>query len=395
MTLPDKLARSSTLPSTRWRVAAATAALALVATFAAALPARAQDLKPATLVKGLQNPWGMAFLPSFQTDGRMLVTERSGALRIVNTKSGEVGPPIEGVPQVDARGQGGLLDVALDPKFADNSLVYISYSQAGQGGNSTAVARGKLEVGAAGSAPKLTNVQVIFVQRPKFASTAHFGSRLVFARDGKLFVTLGDRFLRRDDAQILDNLHGKIVRLEADGKVPADNPFVGKAGAAPEIYTYGHRNVQGAALHPDTGVLWTQEHGPQGGDEVNIESPGKNYGWPVITYGAEYGSGAKIGEGFTKEGVEPPITKWVPSIAPSGMAFLTSDRYPGWKGNLFIGALKAQMLVRLELDGNKVVKENRLLESFGERIRDVRQGPDGWLYVLTDSRDGSVARLDR
>jgi glucose/arabinose dehydrogenase len=349
--------------------------------------AHAQALKPVTVASGLRNPWSLAFLP----DGRMLVTEKAGTMRIV-WPDGRVGDPLQGVPRVESAGQGGLLDVALDPKFADNALVYWSYSEAdpdGGRGNSTAVARARLEGNA------LREVRVIFRQAPKFASSAHFGSRLVFARDGRLFVTLGDRFLRRDDAQTLDNDHGKIVRIESDGRIPADNPFVGRAGARPEIWSMGHRNVQGAALHPATGELWADEHGPQGGDELNLVERGKNYGWPVITYGAEYGSGAKIGEGTAKAGMEQPLTYWVPSIATSGLAFLTSDRYPGWKGSAFIGALKAQLLVRLELDGRKVVREERLLQGFGERIRDVRQGPDGWLYLLTDSSNGRIVRLER
>ena len=349
--------------------------------------AQAQALRPVTVASGLQNPWGLAFLP----DGRMLVTERPGRMRIV-TPDGKLGEPLQGLPKVETGGQGGLLDVAIDPNFSANATVYWSFSEAdpeGGRGNSTAVARGRLE------ADRLSGVQVIFRQAPKFASSAHFGSRLVFARDGRLFVTLGDRFARRDDAQLLGNHHGKVVRIESDGKVPADNPFVGKPGALPEIWSYGHRNVQGAAIHPATGELWITEHGPQGGDELNVSEAGRNYGWPVITYGAEYGSGAKIGEGTAKAGMEQPLTYWVPSIATSGLAFLTSERYPGWKGNAFIGGLRGQMLVRLELDGRKVVREHRLLQDLGERIRDVRQGPDGWLYVLTDSSNGRIIRLER
>ena len=358
------------------------AALLVVQLFASA-----QALKPVTVASGLANPWGLAFLP----DGRMLVTERPGRMRIV-AADGQLGEPLQGLPKVEVGGQGGLLDVAIDPKFADNGLVYWSYSEAdpqGGRGNSTAVARARLD------GNRLADARVIFRQAPKFASGAHFGSRLVFARDGRLFVTLGDRFSRRDDAQLLGNHHGKIVRIEADGQVPADNPFVGQASALPEIWSYGHRNVQGAALHPVTGELWADEHGPQGGDELNVVERGKNYGWPVITYGAEYGSGATIGEGTAKAGMEPPLTHWVPSIATSGLAFLTSERYPGWKGNAFVGALKAKALVRLELDGRKVVREERLLQDLGERIRDVRQGPDGWLYVLTDSANGRILRLER
>lgn len=344
-------------------------------------------LKPITVARGLDHPWGLAFLP----DGRLLVTERPGRMRIV-AADGRLGEPLAGLPAVVASGQGGLLDVALDPAFAINHRVYWSYSEADpQGGraNGTAVARGRLDGG------RLADVEVIFRQQPKVASSAHFGSRLVFARDGRLFITLGERFIRRDDAQRLGNDLGKIVRIEADGRIPADNPFVDRAGARPEIWSYGHRNVQGAALLPATGELWVDEHGPQGGDELNRVLPGRNYGWPVITFGAEYGSGAPIGEGTAKAGMEQPLTYWVPSIATSGLAFLTSDRYPGWKGSAFIGALKAQLLVRLQLDGNRVVHEERLLTDFGERIRDVRQGPDGWLYLLTDSDDGRIIRLER
>ena len=368
----------------------ATATLALAAGLAhaqAAAPSASAALKPVTVASGLRNPWSLAFLP----DGRMLVNEKAGTMRIVSAE-GRVGEPLQGVPKVESGGQGGLLDVVLDPKFADNARVYWSFSEAdpdGGRGNSTAVARGRLDGNA------LRDVQVIFRQAPKFVGSAHFGSRLVFARDGRLFVTLGDRFLRRDDSQTLDNDHGKIVRIEPDGRIPTDNPFVGRAGARPEIWSFGHRNVQGAALHPVTGELWADEHGPQGGDELNVVDRGRNYGWPVITYGAEYGSGAKIGEGTAKPGMEQPLAHWVPSIATSGLAFLTSDRYPGWKGSAFIGALKAQLLVRLELDGRKVVREERLLQGFGERIRDVRQGPDGWLYLLTDSTNGRIVRLER
>ncbi|HEY0857015.1 MAG TPA: PQQ-dependent sugar dehydrogenase [Albitalea sp.] len=354
--------------------------------------AQAQTLKPVTVARGLSHPWGLAFLPG-EGETRMLVTERDGRMRIVDAR-GQVGEPIEGLPPVDARGQGGLLDVVVHPQFAQNRWVYWSYSEPAEGrSNSTAVARGKLQ--AEGLKGRLAEVQVVFRQQPRFASTAHFGSRLVFARDGRLFVTLGDRFSRRDDAQTLDNHHGKIVRIEADGRTPPDNPFVSRAGAQPETWSLGHRNVQGAALHPQTGELWIHEHGPQGGDEVNVSLAGRNYGWPVITYGAEYGSGRKIGEGTDKPGIEPPLVHWVPSIAPSGMAFLTSDRYPGWKGDLFVGALRAQTLVRVKLDGRRVVQQERLLADLRERIRDVRQGPDGWLYLLTDSDDGKLIRLER
>jgi len=362
-------------------------AVAFVLAFVPALaPLAAQELRPVTVAEGLRNPWGLAFLP----DGRMLVTERPGALRIVE-RDGKPGAPLAGLPRIEAGGQGGLLDVAVDPQFARNRLVYIAYSEPAEGGgsgNSTAVARGRLET------DRLADLQVIFRQQPKVSSSSHFGSRLVFARDGRLFVTLGDRYSRRDDAQTLDNHHGKIVRIEPDGKVPADNPFVSRSGALAQVWSYGHRNVQGAALHPQTGELWATEHGPQGGDELNVVRAGRNHGWPVITYGREYGTGFRIGDATARADVVAPLTHWIPSIAPSGLAFLTSERYPGWKGNLFVGALRGQLLVRLELDGDKVVREHRLLTSFGERIRDVRQGPDGWLYLLTDSPNGRVIRLE-
>lgn len=344
-----------------------------------------QGLKLVVLAGGLDHPWGLAFLP----DGRWLVTERAGRLRTVSA-GGELGPPLQGLPEVDARAQGGLLDVALDPKFADNRWVYWSYAEPGPGrSNGSSVARGRL------AGDRLEDVQVIFRQAPKLASTAHFGSRLAFARDGRLFITTGDRLFHRDLVQKLDNLIGKIVRIEADGQIPPDNPYVKTAGARPEIWSVGHRNPQGAALHPLTGQLWTHEHGPEGGDEVNVIEAGHNYGWPVITYGVDYGSGKKIGEGTAKPGMEQPVTYWVPSIGPSGMAFLTSDRYPGWKGSLFVGALRGQMLVRLELDGKRVVKEERLPLNEVGRIRDVRQGPDGWLYLLTDHADGRLLRVER
>ena len=345
----------------------------------------AEVLKPVTVAHGLVNPWSLAFLP----DGRLLVTERPGRLRVVE-RDGTLGAPVAGLPAISVGGQCGLLDVVLDPKFADNRLVYFSYAEPGEGGNSTAVARGRFDGNA------LAGVRTIFVQKPKVSSSAHCGGRLVFARDGRLFVTLGERFSRKEDAQTLDNHLGKIVRIEPDGSVPADNPFVGRAGALPEIWSLGHRNVQGAALHPVTGELWESEHGPQGGDEINVIERGKNYGWPLLTFGRNYVIGTRIGEEGPKPGFEQPLKTWVPtSIAPSGMAFLTSDRYPGWQGSLFIGALRGQALVRLTIDGRRVTGEERLLEDLGERIRDVRQGPDGWLYVLTDSSNGRILRIER
>lgn len=347
-------------------------------------------LRVVTVASGFSFPWGLAFLP----DGEMLVTERSGALRRVGS-NGKVSAPLGGVPAARVRGQGGLLDIALDPGFAGNRLVYLSYAEGGADDTSgLAVARGTLRA----DRTALDNVQVIFRQQPKVDSDGHFGGRLVFSKDGHLFITLGDRQRDRErgKAQQLDKHHGKIVRILPDGRIPADNPFVKTNGARPDIWSLGHRNPQGAALHPVTGELWASEHGPQGGDEINIVRSGKNYGWPVVTYGHEYVTGFQVGEGSSKPGMEAPITWWVPkSIAPSGLAFYTGNRYPEWKGNLFSGALAGEALWRLQLDGNRVVARQPLLTQLGERIRDVRQGPDGWLYLLTDSSNGRVLRLER
>jgi glucose/arabinose dehydrogenase len=336
-----------------------------------------------TVAEGLEHPWGLAFLP----DGRALVTERPGRLRIVAT-DGQVGPALAGVPGVAAVNQGGLLDVAIDPEFENNGLVYLSYTEPRDGANGTTVARGRL------ADAGLEDVQVIFRQQPAVAGGHHFGSRLVFAHDGRLFVTLGDRGSQRARAQTLDSHLGKVVRIERDGGVPGDNPFAGIAGALPEVWSYGHRNVQGAALHPVTGELWTNEHGPRGGDELNRTLPGLNYGWPVATYGTEY-SGATISERPTAPGVEAPVHHWVPSIATSGLIFYTGDRFPQWRGNAFIGGLKSQQLVRLELEGNRVVREERLLRGeIRQRVRDVEQGPDGLIYLLTDEGKGRLLRLE-
>lgn len=354
---------------------------------AAQSPAGASPgLRSEVVAKGLEHPWAVAFIDG----GRMLVSERPGRLRLVQA-NGELSAPIEGVPKVDARGQGGLHDVVTDRDFARNRTIYFCYAEpASSGGaNSTALGSARLS----GDGRRLEQVKILFSQHPKFSSTAHFGCRITENSDGTLFLTLGDRFSRKDDAQTLDNHHGKVVRVRKDGSVPPDNPFVGKSGALPEIWSYGHRNSQGATLGPD-GRLWMIEHGAQGGDEINRPEAGKNYGWPVITYGENYGGG-KIGEGLTaKQGMEQPVHYWTPSIAPSGMAFLRSDRYgKAWQGNLFVGSLKFKYLDRLELRDGKVVREERLLENLGQRIRDVREGPDGLLYVVTDESRGELIRL--
>ena len=357
-------------------------ALAAAPAFAQVIQSEKQAFRVVELVRGLEQPWSLAFLP----DGRMLVTEKAGRLRIV--QDGKLDPqPVAGLPPVTVHGQGGLMDVAPHPRFKDNGLVYLSFAARGEGGVGTEVARGRL----AGS--RLEDVQVIFRQTPKGSTGRHFGSRLVFDREGYLHITLGDRG-EMERAQRPDDHAGSVIRLHDDGSVPGDNPFVGKLGWRPEKYTLGNRNQQGAALHPQTGELWTHEHGPQGGDEVNVIRAGANYGWPVITYGVNYGIGTRIGEGTSKPGMEQPLHKWVPSIAPSGMAFYTGDKFPNWRGNLFVGALKGEMLVRLELDGQNVVREERLLKGTLGRIRDVRAGPDGYLYLLTDESRAVLARLE-
>lgn len=350
-------------------------------------PSSIGPLSVETVAAGLRSPWGLAFLP----DGRMLVTERPGSLRLVSP-SGTVSAPVAGVPPVFARGQGGLLDVALAPDFDRSRLVYLAYAEPREGASGTSVARGRLteENGDA----RLENVEVIFRQSPAAGGSNHYGARLVFARDGTLFVTLGDRYSQREQAQNLSNHLGKIVRIAGNGDVPADNPFRQKNGARPEIWSYGHRNVQGAALDPATGRLWTIEHGARGGDELNHPEAGKNYGWPVISYGRDY-SGAAIGEGTEKAGMEQPVKYWDPSFAPSGLAFYTGTLMPKWKGDLFAGGLAGTRLVRLRLDAARgnVTEEEVLLTDLNARIRDVRQGPDGALWLLTD--DPSNGRLLR
>jgi aldose sugar dehydrogenase len=335
-----------------------------------------------TVAEGLEHPWGLAFLP----DGRMLVTERPGRLRLV-MPGGKLSAPLEGVPRVQHAGQGGLLDVKLDPKFPENQRVYVSYAEPAPDGTAgTAVARGRL------MDQRLEDVQVIYRQQPKVKGALHFGSRLVFLRDGTLVITQGDRFEYRAQAQDLASGLGKIVRINADGSIPSNNPFSNRPGARAEIWSYGHRNVQAAALDPETGQLWTVEHGARGGDELNHPEPGKNYGWPVITYGVDY-NGSPIGEGTARTGMEQPVYYWDPVIAPSGMAFYTGTTYPGWQGNLFIGSLKPGLLVRLTMKEGQVQGEERYLGKLGERIRDVQQGPDNFLYLLTDNDSGQILRV--
>jgi aldose sugar dehydrogenase len=366
-----------------------------MALFASCIPSTAQNAQRSptprtlaapgrvtTVAQGLVHPWGIAFLP----DGRMLVTERPGRLRIIG-RDGKLSAPLSGVPRVHAVGQGGLLDVALDPSFARNQVIYLSFAESDADGNAgTAVARARL--GDRG----LTDVRVIYRQQPKVRGGGHYGSRIVFRRDGTMFVTQGDRMNYREQAQNLSSGLGKVVRINSDGSIPRDNPFVGRSNVRPEIWSYGHRNVQSAALHPDTGELWTVEHGARGGDELNRPQAGKNYGWPVITYGVDY-SGAKIGIGTAKEGMEQPVYYWDPVIAPSGMMFYTGNAYPGWKGSVFIGSLQPGALVRLQMQNGKVTREERYLDT-DERIRDVAQGPDGLIYAITDSEEGRVLRLE-
>ncbi len=338
-------------------------------------------LRTVTLTKGLEHPWGLAFLP----DRRMLVTERPGRLRIVSYE-GQLSAPLRGVPKVFAAGQGGLLDVAISPGFQRDGLIYFSYAEPGEEGAGTAVARGRLsEVG-------LDNVEVIWRQQPKLRGSNHWGSRLVFAHDGTLFITTGDRQSHRERVQELSTTIGKVVRINPDGTIPSDNPFRNRVGAKAEIWSYGHRNVQGAALQPRTGTLFTVEHGARGGDELNAPQAGRNYGWPVITYGVEY-SGLRIGEGTAKPGMEQPLYYWDPVIAPSGATFYNGEAFPAWRGSLLVGSLTPGGLVRLELDGERVRLEQRYLGDIG-RVRSVVQGPDGFIYLLIDAADGQIVRLE-
>ncbi|MDR7150534.1 glucose/arabinose dehydrogenase [Hydrogenophaga palleronii] len=372
-------------PQAPWRgVLLLMGASLLAAPALAQAPSASSSVTTEVVAKGLQNAWAVAFIG----DGRMLVTERPGRMRVVQA-NGQLSEPLAGVPEVDAVGQGGLLDLIIDRDFTNNRRVHFCYSEPGLGGNSTALASARLSA----DASRLEEVRVIFSQKPKVSSRLHFGCRIVQAADNSLFLTLGDRYQRMKDAQTLDNHHGKVVRVQLDGTPHPSNPFVGRSGALPEIWSIGHRNLQGATLGPDAS-LWTHEHGPQGGDEVNRAEAGKNYGWPVITYGESYGGGA-IGDGITeKAGLEQPLYHWTPSIAPSGMAFVTTDMYgPGWQGSLLVGSLKFRYLARLQIDGARVMKEDKLLTDLGQRVRDVREGPDGFIYLLTDARDGELLRL--
>lgn len=364
--------------------------LALAAGLACSAVAVAQDgvqtsdqqaFRLTTLAEGLEHPWGLAFLP----EGGLLITERAGRLRLYRDGSLET---VSGLPDnIAARGQGGLLDVVLHPEFAENRWIYLSYAGSSGSQAGTEVARARLN----GTA--LENLLVIFSAQPKTPGTAHYGGRLAFDRDGLLYISLGDRRSYMQESQRLGSHLGGVIRVNEDGSVPADNPFVGRDDALHEIFSYGHRNVQGMAVHPGTGAIWTHEHGPRGGDEVNILGAGRNYGWPAITYGIDY-SGAIISDKTEAPGMEQPVVYWVPSIAPSGMAFYQGDLFPEWQGDLFVGALAGRHLRRLELDGDTVTDQEVLLSDLGARIREVESGPDGHLYLLTDSSSGRLIRLD-
>ncbi len=369
-------------------IATALAATFLIATGtrgdSASFTSSAGKLEVETIATGLAYPWGLAFLPN----GRMIVTEKPGRIRLV-TREGQLSPPLAGVPEVWYSGQGGMHDVALDKSFAQNSTIYFCYAERAAGGGRTAVARGKLTES---GTPRLTDVRVIFRQDGPLSSGNHYGCRIAQAPDNSLFVSLGDHFTARDQAQTLDNHIGKVIRITPEGAAPKDNPFAGRSDAKPEVWSYGHRNSQSLAFNPASGDLWEIEHGPRGGDEINIIGKGKNYGWPVIGYGIDY-SGAKIHASTSRDGMEQPVKYWVPSIAPSGMAFYTGDLFPEWKGSLFVGALAGHMVARLPLNGNTVGSEERILQNLNERIRDVRQGPDGALWLLTDNSAGRILRV--
>ena len=376
-----------------WVTVTLTAAIVVTASLLIATTTRGENtsfgssagrLEVQTVASGLAYPWALAFLP----EGRMLVTERPGRIRIVSPQ-GQLSPAVKGVPEVMAIGQGGLLDVITDKNYAQNTTIYFCYSERSGSGGRTAVSRAKL---VDGTTPRLDEVKVIFRQDGPLSSGNHYGCRIAQAKDGNLFVTLGDHYSYRDEAQNLGNHLGKLIRIAPDGSVPSDNPFVGRDGAKPEIWSYGHRNAQSLAINPASNEVWEIEHGPRGGDEVNVIGRGKNYGWPVIGLGIDY-SGAKIHVTTAKDGMEQPIKAWVPSIAPSGMAFYTGELFPAWRGSLFTGALASQILVRLSLKGDAVTGEERLLQNLNERIRDVRQGPDGALWLLTDSSAGRILRI--
>jgi glucose/arabinose dehydrogenase len=365
-----------------------TAALALCTTSAPAAESTfdtsAGKIAVTTVAQHLSHPWSLAFLP----DGRMLVTERPGRMRIVTSK-GEASAPLPGVPQVFARSQAGLMDVVLVNDFAQSHRIFFCYAKAVDGGGQVAVAHATLDTG---DKPKLDNVQTVYVQKGPASSGLNIGCRIVQAKDGNLFVTMGDHF-KAEESQNLRNTVGKIIRITPDGKAPQDNPFVGKEGALPEIWAYGTRNPEGLAINPATGELWEQEHGPKGGDEINIIRKGGNYGWPIVSFGVNY-DGTPVGTGKQHhEGIIDPVWRWTPSIAPSGMTFYTGDLFPTWKHSLFNGALKFELLSRLELQNDKPVREERILRQLNWRIRDVRQGPDGALYLLTDEDNGRILRL--
>jgi len=345
----------------------------------------AVSMANAVVASGLVHPWGLVLLP----DGQWLVTEKPGRMRVISAE-GQIGAPITGLPAVDARGQGGLLDVIVGPTFGQDRMIYWSYAEPREGGNATSVARGRLS----DDLTRVENVQVIFRALPVYDGDKHFGSSLAFAPDGKLFITLGERSDKpmRPQAQDLGSHMGKTIRINADGSVPADNPFVGQAGAKPEIWSLGHRNMQGIAVQPGTGAIWTVEHGTRGGDEINLDQAGKNYGWPGVAYGIEY-NGQAIPAVTAKDGAEQPVYYWDPVIAPGGMTFYSGPMFPGWNGNLLVTGLGGKHLARLVLENNRVVGEERLLTGLNERIRDVAVAADGAVWVITDEEDGKLVRL--